>query len=163
MLTPWHYFQSCLASSQWFFFVMFFYLLKDGFRISIFSTSIFHLRQKNQLLWKSSLSSFKCLTKRWLFQHKFFNFSVLSPILQHPIRTLCFIHIIVKFTVFIQNKAGKIMGKIIGFIHSYGAGPALHILHPGLSNLILKTSTTGESITFLGNPFQCLTISTTRK
>lgn len=166
LLTLWHYFQSCLASGQWFF-CMSLYLPKVCFRTTIFSTSVFHLQQNNQdafqLLWKSSLNYFKCLTKTWLFQDKFFSFSVLSPIFQHPIRTIIFIHIIVKCIVFIQNRAGKILGKVIQFIHYSRAGSAVHILDRGLSSLFLKTSTTGESITSLGNLFQRLTICTTRK
>lgn len=167
LLTPRRYFQSYLSSSWWFFLLCFSTCLRMVSELAFFSASIFHLPHNNQdilqFLWKRSLSTFKCLSKTGLFQHKLCSFSVHSPVFQNPNRIVHFIHIIGKFILFIQNRAGKILGKVIQFIHYSRAGSAVQILDPGLSNLFLKTFTAGESITSLGNLFQHLTIFTTRK
>lgn len=124
-----------LLASDYFIFL---YLHKNGFIISFFFANIFHLQWNIQdsflLLWKSRLSCFKCLTKTWLFQCKFFSFSVIVPIFQHPIRTVWFSHVIVKYIAFIQKRAGKILGKVVQFIHHSRAGSAVDIVDPGLFN-----------------------------
>lgn len=82
----------------------------------------------------------------------FLNFLLYFNILSE---TVCFIHIIAKFKVFIQNRAGS-LGKFVQFIHYFRAGSPVHILDPGLSDLFLKISTNQEFIAFPAvyfNPF----------